>query len=137
MRSTEQRSWVWVSVVASTAAVTHGCSGPEGTWHACSSAAPGTQTRRFGTQMQCLCEPGWICNYNSPPDAPWPDASIDAAWPDDAGPAEAGSAEAGFAAADAMEDAAIDAFVIVDDAGPANDAAIDAVVSADDAGASP
>ncbi|MBN8613376.1 MAG: hypothetical protein J0L92_22475 [Deltaproteobacteria bacterium] len=120
---------VWISIVASTATVMSACDGSEGTWHRCSGVPPSTRSRGSGDSLECLCEPGWVCNYNQVLDARWPtpdEGVLDAAVLEDAGFSEAGP----------IDDAAIDALSAIDvgpadAAGSMDDASLDALVTDD------
>lgn len=81
----------------------------EGTWSRCCpgdhASIPGGMARGSGDTLECFCPAGFACNYAW--GSCFRDAGVDAGTTDDAG----------FADAAAMDDAAIDALVITDDAG--------------------
>lgn len=120
---------LWITVLVGATAVIHGCEADEGTWHRCSVGPPGTPTRGSGSTLECLCPPGYICNYGTEPrdadrglpDAPVvPDATVDDAGFSDAGPIDHTAIDALVASDAPMNDAAVD-----------DDAAVDAPITDD------
>ncbi len=123
---------LWITVLVGVTSVLHGCEA-EGTWHRCSVRPPGVPTRGSGSTLECLCRPGYICNYGTEPrdanlglpDAPLvPDAPVDDAGFADVGPIDDAALDALTADVLVQDDAPIDALVT-------DDAAMDALITED------